>query len=88
MLANINSTEASYNIRESERIANVKSADKVEKEISAVNNNKEDKLELSVAASKKFDALKPAPLPGTNYEPKADPAKLAGAKGSMVDSKA
>ncbi len=88
MMTSINSTEASYQVRETEKAATMKKSDNVEKEISALNNKQEDKLEISVAASKKFDTLKPAPLPGTNFEPKADPSQLGTPKGVKVDAKA
>lgn len=88
MLANINSLEASYQVRETEKAASLKKTDNVEKETATLNRNQEDKLEISTAASKKFDALKPAPLPGTNFEPEADESKLGTPKGVKVDAKA
>ncbi len=88
MLANINSVEASYNIRETEKVASAKKTDQIEKEASVDSKKQEDKLEISNAASNKFDALKPAPLPGTNFEPEADASKLGTPKGVKVDAKA
>ncbi len=100
MLANINSLEATYNIRETNKVSSAKHNERAEKEMPGVKDNeraenelsssnmRQDKLEISNAASDKFNALKSAPLPGTNFEPKADPSQLGTPKGVKVDSKA